>query len=290
MKKDPNPSVGVAPADAPAAVPRRRFGRTGLRLPVLSAGFMRAMQSWQDVADEQIDPSQETMLAVANEALRLGIDQFRDGPGLRLVRAPARPGARAGGARPRHPADQGAALRRPGTVQCRGAGQPAPAAGRAGRPARPARCQRPPGAVVRLPARRLPGRGPAAAGPWPGRLDRFLRPRPDRGAPGRGPPPRRRRFRLCQPALVRHLPAPHRGTRAGGGPRPGRVHHQPHGQGRQAPPSAPPAGQVVRAALTHAVQRPRVPAAAGGDDDQCGRQPALRFPRPSRRAHPSRSA
>ena len=72
MKKDPNPSVGVAPADAPAAVPRRRFGRTGLRLPVLSAGFMRAMQSWQDVDDEQIDPnSQRTMLAVAGEALRL---------------------------------------------------------------------------------------------------------------------------------------------------------------------------------------------------------------------------
>ena len=69
MKKDPNPSVGVAPADAPAAVPRRRFGRTGLRLPVLSAGFMRAMQSWQDVADEQIDPnSQRTMLAVARDA------------------------------------------------------------------------------------------------------------------------------------------------------------------------------------------------------------------------------
>ena len=82
MKKDPNPSVGVAPADAPAAVPRRRFGRTGLRLPVLSAGFMRAMQSWQDVADEQIDPnSQRTMLAVAREALRLGIDHFETARG-----------------------------------------------------------------------------------------------------------------------------------------------------------------------------------------------------------------
>ena len=82
MKKDPNPSVGVAPADAPAAVPRRRVGRTGLRLPVLSAGFMRAMQSWQDVADEQIDPnSQRTMLAVAREALRLGIDHFETARG-----------------------------------------------------------------------------------------------------------------------------------------------------------------------------------------------------------------
>ena len=72
----------AGPASAPPAMPRRRFGRTGLRLPVLSAGFMRAMQSWQDVDEERIDPfSQETMLAVANEALRLGIDHFETARG-----------------------------------------------------------------------------------------------------------------------------------------------------------------------------------------------------------------
>ena len=72
----------AGPASAPPAVPRRRFGRTGLCLPVLSAGFMRAMQSWQDVDEERIDLfSQETMLAVANEALRLGIDHFETARG-----------------------------------------------------------------------------------------------------------------------------------------------------------------------------------------------------------------
>ena len=72
----------AGPASAPPAVPRRRFGRTGLCLPVLSAGFMRAMQSWQDVDEAQINPfSQETMLAVANEALRLGIDHFETARG-----------------------------------------------------------------------------------------------------------------------------------------------------------------------------------------------------------------
>ena len=82
MKKDPNPTAGPAPADALAGVPRRRFGRTGLAMPVLSAGFMRAMQSWQDVDDERIDPtSQETMLAVAREALRRGIDHFETARG-----------------------------------------------------------------------------------------------------------------------------------------------------------------------------------------------------------------
>lgn len=54
-----------------------RFGRTELRMPVFSAGFMRSMQSWQDIDPAAIEePSQRGMAAVVAEALRLGINHF----------------------------------------------------------------------------------------------------------------------------------------------------------------------------------------------------------------------
>lgn len=82
MKKETNSPADPAPTLQVPAMPRRRFGRTGLAMPVLSAGFMRAMQSWQDVEDERIEStSQDTMLAVAREALRLGINHFETARG-----------------------------------------------------------------------------------------------------------------------------------------------------------------------------------------------------------------
>lgn len=59
-----------------------RFGRTGVRMPVFSAGFMRAMQSWQDVDAAAIErQSQHNLEAVVREALRLGINHFETARG-----------------------------------------------------------------------------------------------------------------------------------------------------------------------------------------------------------------
>ncbi len=60
----------------------RRFGRTGLRMPVLSAGFMRSMQSWQDMAESRIESrSQENLAAVVRRALELGITHLETARG-----------------------------------------------------------------------------------------------------------------------------------------------------------------------------------------------------------------
>jgi len=59
-----------------------RFGKTGIQMPVLSAGCMRTMQSWQDRADDRIDQrSQNNFEAVVAEALRLGINHFETARG-----------------------------------------------------------------------------------------------------------------------------------------------------------------------------------------------------------------
>lgn len=51
-------------------------------MPVLSAGFMRAMHSWQDVDAAAIErQSQDNLEAVAREALRLGINHFETARG-----------------------------------------------------------------------------------------------------------------------------------------------------------------------------------------------------------------
>ena len=51
-------------------------------MPVLSAGFMRCMQSWQDMPDEAIDRgSQENLAAVVRRALDLGITHLETARG-----------------------------------------------------------------------------------------------------------------------------------------------------------------------------------------------------------------
>ncbi|OGQ95068.1 MAG: hypothetical protein A2521_00500 [Deltaproteobacteria bacterium RIFOXYD12_FULL_57_12] len=52
----------------------RRFGRTNLRMPVLSAGFMRCMHGWQDLPLADIPRAgQANLEAVVHRALALGI-------------------------------------------------------------------------------------------------------------------------------------------------------------------------------------------------------------------------
>ena len=53
---------------APAPLPTRRFGRTGLAMPVLSLGGMRFQQSWSDLAPEAIEPSSQANLRTLLEA------------------------------------------------------------------------------------------------------------------------------------------------------------------------------------------------------------------------------
>ena len=53
---------------APAPLPTRRFGRTGLAMPVLSLGGMRFQQSWSDLAPEAIEPSSQANLRALLEA------------------------------------------------------------------------------------------------------------------------------------------------------------------------------------------------------------------------------
>lgn len=55
----------------------RRFGRTGLDMSVLSAGFMRSMYSWQIVPDTEIHQScQQNLEEIVRTALELGINHF----------------------------------------------------------------------------------------------------------------------------------------------------------------------------------------------------------------------
>jgi len=60
----------------------RRFGRTGLQMPVLSAGCMRTMHSWQVHPQSEIPPaSQLNLTAIAARALELGINHFETARG-----------------------------------------------------------------------------------------------------------------------------------------------------------------------------------------------------------------
>lgn len=55
----------------------RRFGRTGLAVPVFSLGLMRLMQGWQDTGLEPIDPAgQATLDQVVETALAHGINHL----------------------------------------------------------------------------------------------------------------------------------------------------------------------------------------------------------------------
>ncbi len=60
----------------------RRFGRTGLAMPVISCGGMRYQFKWQDVTPEQIPPdSQANLEACIHRALDLGINHIETARG-----------------------------------------------------------------------------------------------------------------------------------------------------------------------------------------------------------------
>ncbi len=55
-------------------IPYRRFGRTGLQIPILSLGTMRFQQSWQDVREEEItNESQKNLEASLRRAFLSGM-------------------------------------------------------------------------------------------------------------------------------------------------------------------------------------------------------------------------
>ncbi len=148
------------------------------------------MQSWQDMDEAQIDPaSQETMLAVANEALRLGADHFETARGYGSSSASSAEVLEQVGrdqvilqtkVQPCADPEQFSAEVRDSLARLRVARVDLLAL----------RCQRPPGAVARLPARGLPGRG-ARRLQARGLVARSLFPATGpRGAPGSGLPPR----------------------------------------------------------------------------------------------------
>ncbi len=63
-------------------VPRRRFGRTDLAMPVFSCGGMRYQQSWQDVAPGEINPDEQQQLEdCIRQALDLGINHIETARG-----------------------------------------------------------------------------------------------------------------------------------------------------------------------------------------------------------------
>ena len=56
------------------SLPTRRFGRTGLAMPVLSLGGMRFQQSWSDLPPEQItDASQDNLRQLLERAVAAGL-------------------------------------------------------------------------------------------------------------------------------------------------------------------------------------------------------------------------
>ena len=56
------------------SLPTRRFGRTGLAMPVLSLGGMRFQQSWSDLPPEQItDASQDNLRQLLERAVATGL-------------------------------------------------------------------------------------------------------------------------------------------------------------------------------------------------------------------------
>ena len=60
----------------------RRFGKTGLQMPVLSFGCMRSMHSWQETKPSEIpDDSQANLRNIVNTALARGINHFETAHG-----------------------------------------------------------------------------------------------------------------------------------------------------------------------------------------------------------------
>lgn len=64
------------------SVPTRRFGRTEVKIPVLSCGGMRYQQGWDDLEPEKIDPKiQENLEATIYRALELGVNHIETARG-----------------------------------------------------------------------------------------------------------------------------------------------------------------------------------------------------------------
>ena len=60
----------------------RRFGRTGLPMPVLSCGGMRYQFKWEDVAPKEIPPeNQQNLEAAIHRAIELGINHIETARG-----------------------------------------------------------------------------------------------------------------------------------------------------------------------------------------------------------------
>ena len=63
-------------------VPKRRFGRTEVEMPVLTCGGMRFQQGWEDLDPDKIDPKvQENLEAVVYSALERGINHIETARG-----------------------------------------------------------------------------------------------------------------------------------------------------------------------------------------------------------------
>lgn len=74
------PWPGALTGDAVRGMEYRRFGKTGLRMPVISCGGMRYQQSWKD-ADPVSDESQRNLEACIRRALELGINHIETARG-----------------------------------------------------------------------------------------------------------------------------------------------------------------------------------------------------------------
>src|SRR3954447_19165023 len=60
----------------------RRFGRTGLNMPVISCGGMRYQYKWEDVKPKEIPPDNQANLeATIHRALELGINHIETARG-----------------------------------------------------------------------------------------------------------------------------------------------------------------------------------------------------------------
>ena len=60
----------------------RRFGRTEIRMPVISCGRMRYQYKWQDVDPDAIPrDNQENLEAIIRRAFELGINHFETARG-----------------------------------------------------------------------------------------------------------------------------------------------------------------------------------------------------------------
>jgi predicted aldo/keto reductase-like oxidoreductase len=78
----PRPEKAVPRPEEAVPIPTRRFGRTGLAMPVLSLGGMRFQQSWQDVPAAGIAPEgQANLRAILQAAVAAGLHHIETAHG-----------------------------------------------------------------------------------------------------------------------------------------------------------------------------------------------------------------